>query len=408
MFVPVPVAAVRRALIEPARIARCLPGFQRADEAAAGEVAGRLRLRIGGSSITYRGALRIVERDGSVEYAGEGTEARGGAGVTVTLVVTVQAADGGTTLHCVGALTAGADAGRLAEFDAETVAAAARRLLDRFGEELATEWATGDGAPVGGSPSGGADVGGTASGEKTDLGGADSEGAGVAPEAEPDPEAQQDSEAESGPEAAAASGAEPGPEAEPTSEAQPAPNAEPASPTEPAPEAGPAPEAEPTSKAESDPHPEPAPEAEPGPEAEPAPEAEPGPKAEPNPEAEPNSKAGPAPKPAADPDPDPDPDPERASLFETEVPPSSLERLDFPVPDDDAADEPPAEAAHARRTMIGRSAEEVDHAPPRGRYAPVPAPETASTVATLRWAAPAAAAVLASAVVVGRVLRRRK
>jgi carbon monoxide dehydrogenase subunit G len=68
----------------------------------------------------------------------------------------------------------------------------------------------------------------------------------------------------------------------------------------------------------------------------------------------------------------------------------------------------PAEAAHARRTMIGRSAEEVDHAPPRGRYAPVPAPDASSAAATLRWAAPAAAALLASAVVVGRVLRRRR
>ncbi|WP_432096899.1 CoxG family protein [Streptomyces sp. bgisy100] len=71
-------------------------------------------------------------------------------------------------------------------------------------------------------------------------------------------------------------------------------------------------------------------------------------------------------------------------------------------------EEPPAEAAHARRTMIGRSAEEVDHAPPRGRYAPVPAPEATSTTATLRWAAPAAAALVASAVVVGRILRRRR
>jgi carbon monoxide dehydrogenase subunit G len=69
---------------------------------------------------------------------------------------------------------------------------------------------------------------------------------------------------------------------------------------------------------------------------------------------------------------------------------------------------PPAEAAHARRTMIGRSAEEVDHAPPRGRYAPVPAPQTAASGATLRWAAPAAAVVLASAIVVGRALRRRR
>ncbi|NEB00458.1 SRPBCC domain-containing protein [Streptomyces sp. SID13726] len=70
--------------------------------------------------------------------------------------------------------------------------------------------------------------------------------------------------------------------------------------------------------------------------------------------------------------------------------------------------EPPAEAAHARRTMIGRSAEEVDHAPPRGRYAPVPAPQTVASGVALRWAAPAAAVVLASAIVVTRVLRKRR
>ncbi|KKD03985.1 hypothetical protein TN53_32360, partial [Streptomyces sp. WM6386] len=67
----------------------------------------------------------------------------------------------------------------------------------------------------------------------------------------------------------------------------------------------------------------------------------------------------------------------------------------------------PAEAAHARRTMIGRSAEEVDHAPPRGRYAPVPAPQASAPHSVLRWAAPAAALVVASAIVVGRALRKR-
>lgn len=72
------------------------------------------------------------------------------------------------------------------------------------------------------------------------------------------------------------------------------------------------------------------------------------------------------------------------------------------------AGEPPAEAAHARRTMIGRSAEEVDHAPPRGRYAPVPPPEQVSGSVTLRWAAPAAALVVASVIVAGRVLRKRR
>ncbi|RKT05515.1 carbon monoxide dehydrogenase subunit G [Streptomyces sp. 3211.6] len=123
-----------------------------------------------------------------------------------------------------------------------------------------------------------------------------------------------------------------------------------------------------------------------------------------------------------------------SSVFDAEVPPPSLDPfLDEGFPDlpdfaglpelgelpqtagpGDAADDPtapphpPAEAAHARRTMIGRSAEEVDHAPPRGRYAPVPAPSSGGSSPALRWIAPAAALALASAVVVGRALRRRR
>jgi carbon monoxide dehydrogenase subunit G len=128
-----------------------------------------------------------------------------------------------------------------------------------------------------------------------------------------------------------------------------------------------------------------------------------------------------------------EPAPEAVSVFDTEIPPSSLDRDADDVPGEEPADEPadepaeatgddaaaltrdfaespapPAEAAHARRTMIGRSAEEVDHAPPRGRYAPVPAPQTVIQNSALRWAAPAAALVVASAIVVGRALRRRR
>lgn len=96
--------------------------------------------------------------------------------------------------------------------------------------------------------------------------------------------------------------------------------------------------------------------------------------------------------------------PEEASAFDAEVPAPGLD----PLAEAEAEEPAPAEAAHARRTMIGRSAEEVDHAPPRGRYAPVPAPQTVAPHSTLRWAAPAAALVLASAIVVGRVLRKRR
>ncbi|MFI8926970.1 SRPBCC domain-containing protein [Streptomyces sp. NPDC053474] len=111
-----------------------------------------------------------------------------------------------------------------------------------------------------------------------------------------------------------------------------------------------------------------------------------------------------APGPAAAPDPGPAPAPSR--VFDAEVPPPALDPLSDVDSLDDVGSGP--EAAHARRTMIGRSAEEVDHAPPRGRYAPVPAPEALGGGAALRWAAPAAAVLVASAIVVTRALRKRR
>ncbi|MCA6094290.1 carbon monoxide dehydrogenase subunit G [Streptomyces sp. SCA3-4] len=246
VFVPFPVGAVRRVLSDPARVARCVPGLQQ-DASSGAALAGRLRLRIGGSTITYRGALRLTERDGSYELSGEGTEARGSGTVTLALSALPEEMPGGTRLSCLGTVSG---AGRLAEFDAKTAESAARRLLDRFGAALAEELR---------------------------------EDAAAVP---------------------------------------------------PAPEVPVAGEGEPLTVSTS---------------------------------------------------------PDNEAL--------DGEALD---------DEPPAEAAHARRTMIGRSAEEVDHAPPRGRYAPVPAPETTTGTAVLRWAAPAAAIALAGAVVVTRALRRKR
>lgn len=284
VYVPFPVGTVRQALSEPERVARCVPGVQLDADATPHCPEGRLRLRIGSSTITYRGTLTVSDagddrpgEDGVVTVEAKGTESRGDGTVALTLTVRLSPATEpgpGTTLACAGTLHSD---GRLAEATDQAAESAGRRLLDRFAENLAADLRQ-------------------------------------------QPPADTDESA-------------------------------------------------------------------------------------------------------------------RHGVFDTEVPPPSLD----PLSDDDvigAADDvdaedlaaqgtahdahpehvygeaadgvAPAEAAHARRTMIGRSAEEVDHAPPRGRYAPVPAPETNATSATLRWAAPAAAVVLASAVVVGRVLRRRR
>ncbi len=288
VFVPVPADSLRAVLRDPARVARCVPGLQQdADpDAQAGPVSGRLKLRVGGSTVTYRGSLSVTERDPDhFSVAGEGTEIRGSGTVKLSVGLRLTPAEGGTTLD----LTAeGAADGRAAGFAPEAVETAVQRLLERAAGQLAAQ--AGDAGGAGGA--------GGAGDDRADA-------AGVA-----------------------------------------------------------------------------------------------------------------------------------ASVFDTEVPPSSPE----PFRDGDlgelgelgdlddlgdlsdlgelerlqeldaltGASQPPAEAAHARRTMIGRSAEEVDHAPPRGRYAPVPAPAAATAGAGLRWIAPAAALALASAVVIGRALRRRR
>ncbi|MEU7366382.1 SRPBCC domain-containing protein [Streptomyces hygroscopicus] len=283
VFVPFPVDTVRLALAEPDRVARCVPGLQQDADEAAGPLAGRLRLRIGGSTITYRGALRIGRRADVYEIEGEGTEVRGGGSVKLALTLTPKPVEGGTELICSGTVRS---EGRLAEFDQEVSAGVARRLLDRFAAALTAGLET---SPISAVTEDGAtgDEGAAAAADETGL---------------------------------------------PT-------------------------------------------------------------------EAE-------LPLSADDMDIEDVGDLEGLDDVDAVAEPVGFGDLgDL----DDLDDEPPAEAAHARRTMIGRSTEEVDHAPPRGRYAPVPAPETVSTSATLRWAAPAAAVVIASVVVVGRrVLRRRR
>ncbi|MEV7199836.1 SRPBCC domain-containing protein [Streptomyces griseoluteus] len=338
VFVPVPADRLREALADAVRVARAVPGLQQ--DAGAAPVAGRLKLRVGGHSVTYRGTLAVSPRaDGTYAVRADGTESRGAGTVTLSLTLALAPTQGGTTVGVGG--TAKAE-GRLAELPAEAVTTAANRLLTRTLETLAA------GATEGTGP---AEAAGAS--EPGQQGQGDAPGPG--PQAEGGSAAPEQAEAASGPGAHAEGGS-----------------------------AGPGRQAE----AEDD---KPAP----GRQAEDQDD-----KSAPGRQAE----AG-----ATDEKPGTPP----PSAFDTEVPPPSLDpetdaAIPDTVPDDlEVRAEPPAEAAHARRTMIGRSAEEVDHAPPRGRYAPVPAPQTVTANPALRWAAPAAAVAVAGAIVVARALRKR-
>ncbi|WP_416970491.1 SRPBCC family protein [Streptomyces sp. 4F14] len=312
VFVPVPAERLRAALADPAQVARAVPGLQQ--DAGTPPIAGRLKIRVGSHTITYRGNAQVAAgADGTYTVRADAAEARGAGKVHLALTVALTETPTGTTLRFTG--TARAD-GRIVELPQETVAAAVARLVNRFGGNLG--------------------VTGTGAGAGTDA----------APEERP-------SATEPG------SGAAPGRDAEPGSEQ--GRGLAPGQGRDPEPEQGPAAEQP----------------------------------------AEPKRPDSPKPSPDRAPE-----LPLPPTVFETEIPPSALDPL-APLEPAASAD-PPAEAAHARRTMIGRSAEEVDHAPPRGRYAPVPAPQAFTPANTLRWAAPAAALAVVSAVVVGRALRRRR
>ncbi|MFB6520306.1 CoxG family protein [Streptomyces sp. NPDC056401] len=287
VFVPVPSADVRAVLRDPARLARCVPGLQQDADTEAGPLSGRLKVRVGGHTVTYRGTLSVTEQDPDrFTLAGEGTEVRGSGTVKLSLALLLTGADGGTLLEFTAESAAD---GRAAAFAPDAAATAAHRLLDRAAGHLAALGSEGSEGPDGAPGPADADA-------VADLG------------ADVDVDSDSDQE-----------------------------------------------------------------------------------------------------------DPGPGFTEVTASVFETEVPPPSLDPFlegtfegMADLGDLGGPPRPPAEAAHARRTMIGRSAEEVDHAPPRGRYAPVPAPTSASAGASLRWIAPAAAVAVASAVLLGRALRRRR
>ncbi|GHD19828.1 hypothetical protein GCM10010313_51450 [Streptomyces violarus] len=322
VFVPVPAERLREVLDDPARVARVVPGLQQ--DAGAEPVAGRLKIRVGSHSVTYRGAVRVSRRDdGAYAVEGEAEESRGSGSVKLALRIGLREAEDGCTVAFDG--TASAD-GRIKDLPADAVEGAVVRLLNRFAEHLA------EAAPE----------------TSTSLATQDFE-----PRATTDHETTPDADDEAPPPARADGGTAAAGDDE---------------------GAGPPGTAGTAGK----------------------------PSATGSGGGSPASGTGDeSPAPAPD---DEAPAPEPPSVSDADVPSAPVGRS--AKGDEDA--ESIAEAAHARRTMIGRSAEEVDHAPPRGRYAPVPAPQTVTPPGPLRWAAPAAALAVASAIVAVRALRRRR
>jgi carbon monoxide dehydrogenase subunit G len=136
--VPVPVDRAWPVLLDPERVAPCVPGAT-LDSVDGGEFTGRLKVKLGAMTITYRGAARLVVTDESariVTIEGSAKEARGTGTAAATVTAQLHAEGDGTRVTVLTKLNI---TGRPAQFGRNILAEVGAKLISRFAKALAEE-----------------------------------------------------------------------------------------------------------------------------------------------------------------------------------------------------------------------------------------------------------------------------
>jgi uncharacterized protein len=136
--VPVPPDQAWDVLLDVKRIAPCMPGAT-VDEVDGDVVTGRIKIKVGPVSLTYRGTAKFTERDPEarvavVEAAGKETRGAGTASATVRASLAPDASANGTqvTMHTTMNVT-----GRPAQFGRGVIVEVGGKLVDQFAANLA-------------------------------------------------------------------------------------------------------------------------------------------------------------------------------------------------------------------------------------------------------------------------------
>lgn len=136
--VPVPVDQAWSVLLDVERVALCMPGAT-LDTIDGEEYAGRLKVKLGAMTITYRGTARIVSADEAthtVTIEGSGKEARGSGTAAATIQAQLRG-EGDTTratVHTKLNVT-----GRPAQFGRNILSEVGGKLISRFAKNLSDE-----------------------------------------------------------------------------------------------------------------------------------------------------------------------------------------------------------------------------------------------------------------------------
>jgi carbon monoxide dehydrogenase subunit G len=173
--VPVPPSQAWDILLDVERIAPCMPGAT-VDEVDGDVVNGRIKVKVGPVSLTYKGTAKFTERDPEahmvvLEAAGKETRGAGTASANVRASMVPDVSGSGTdvTMHTTMNVT-----GRPAQFGRGVMVEVGSKLVEQFATNLA-KLITGDG---GGNP--GSGDGGSGAPAEASTAGAGTAGAGTA------------------------------------------------------------------------------------------------------------------------------------------------------------------------------------------------------------------------------------
>ena len=159
--VPVPPDQAWDVLLDVKTIAPCMPGAT-VDEVDGDVVNGRIKVKVGPVSLTYKGTAKFTERNPEtrvvvVEAAGKETRGAGTASATVRASLAPEASGTGTevTMHTTMNVT-----GRPAQFGRGVMVEVGGKLVEQFAANLAKLIAGDTGSAVSGGDAGGGDAGG--------------------------------------------------------------------------------------------------------------------------------------------------------------------------------------------------------------------------------------------------------
>ncbi|MFD1542370.1 SRPBCC family protein [Nonomuraea guangzhouensis] len=134
--VPVPVEQAWAVLLDVERVAPCLPGAS-LDIFEGDEFTGRMKVKVGPITVTYRGSARFenVDKDAhTLTLQASGKEARGSGTASATVKATLTPGEGSTTVSVETSFNV---TGRPAQFGRGVMAEVGAKLIDRFAVNLA-------------------------------------------------------------------------------------------------------------------------------------------------------------------------------------------------------------------------------------------------------------------------------